>query len=111
MVLSCDLNSRAAIRGLSRCSPVADYDRALSRSGVILVARLQNASPNPLRHLWNYGVAESPKSVHPTGNPISHSTYTGFRTVRWVLSPVFGLNDRTCVANPSPELFDAPLRL
>ena len=28
--------------------------------------------------LWDYSVSESFKSVHPSGNPISHSTHIGF---------------------------------
>ena len=31
-----------------------------------------------LDHLWNYGVSEGFKSVHPVGNPMSHSTHVGF---------------------------------
>jgi hypothetical protein len=31
-----------------------------------------------LADLRDYGVPESPNSVHPTGNPISHSTHSGF---------------------------------
>ena len=28
--------------------------------------------------LWHYGVAKSSQSVHPSGNPMSHSTHIGF---------------------------------
>jgi len=29
--------------------------------------------------LWDYGVSEGSKSVHPVGNPMSHSTHVGFK--------------------------------
>jgi hypothetical protein len=32
-----------------------------------------------LGDLWDYGVTEGFKSVHPVGNPISHSTHGGFK--------------------------------
>lgn len=39
---------------------------------------VEDASANPLRDLRDEGVAEGGKAVHPSGNPISHSTHVGF---------------------------------
>src|SRR5262245_6901854 len=35
-------------------------------------------APNPLGDLGDDGVAEGSQSVHPSGNPMSHSTHVGF---------------------------------
>jgi len=39
---------------------------------------LNYRAPNQLDDLRYDGVAEAPKSVHPSGNPMSHSTHVGF---------------------------------
>src|SRR5699024_5152926 len=31
-----------------------------------------------IKLLWDYGVSKAFKSVHPRGNPMSHSTHVGF---------------------------------
>ena len=49
--------------------------------------------------LWHDGVSESAKAVHPSGNPISHSTHVGFSA------------PPTCVDRPSPDVGESPLRL
>jgi hypothetical protein len=48
-------------------------------SGLGGTVSLDDPAAYPLGHLGNYGVAESSKSVHPAGNPMSHSTHVGFR--------------------------------
>lgn len=40
--------------------------------------RFENPAPDKLDDLRDDGVAEGPKSVHPSGNPMSHSTHVGF---------------------------------
>ena len=80
---------------------------------------------------WHLSVAECFKSVHPMGHPISHSTHVGFNS-----PPICSLKGRelrsivaslalplrqsravgvahfsTAVANPSPLVLLAPLRL
>lgn len=38
-----------------------------------------NGFENRVGLLWDYGISEALDSVHPIGNPISHSTHSGFR--------------------------------
>jgi hypothetical protein len=38
-----------------------------------------DALAEPLGDLGDEGVSEGSKSVHPVGNPMSHSTHVGFR--------------------------------
>jgi len=40
---------------------------------------LHDGAPDHLGHLGDYSVSEAAQSVHPGGNPISHSTHVGFR--------------------------------
>jgi hypothetical protein len=40
---------------------------------------LHDGSPELVDDLRDDGVAECSKSVHPAGNPCSHSTHVGFR--------------------------------
>jgi hypothetical protein len=46
-----------------------------------------HAASDPLDNLRDDGVAESSKSVHPSGNPISHSTHDGFNFPRMAFRP------------------------
>lgn len=39
-----------------------------------------NFAPNQFGNLRHYGVSEASQSVHPVGNPMSHSTHFGFGT-------------------------------
>ena len=48
------------------------------RRRVASINRFYDSSPDPFRHLWHYGVSKSSQSVHPSGNPMSHSTHVGF---------------------------------
>jgi hypothetical protein len=50
------------------------------RFALLTVSKTENlydAETQPLGDLRNYGVAERLKSVHPSGNPIIHSTKLG----------------------------------
>ena len=37
-----------------------------------------DCASNKLWYLWNNGISEGGETVHPVGNPISHSTHVGF---------------------------------
>jgi hypothetical protein len=50
--------------------------------------RFNNSLADPFGYLWDNGVSETSQSVHPTGNPISHSTHSGFNCPL-LLSAVF----------------------
>src|SRR6185503_3699677 len=41
--------------------------------------RLENGATDQFGDLRDYGVSELLKSVHPAGNPMSHSTHVGFK--------------------------------
>jgi hypothetical protein len=70
----------------------------------------EDAFPEPLRDLRDERVSEGPKSVHPSGNPISHSTHVG--SVPSFQALAFGVGHFvTAVAKPSPLVGLAPLRL
>jgi len=43
-----------------------------------MVRDIHDPSADQLGDLWDDGVAEAAQSVHPSGNPISHSTHVGF---------------------------------
>ena len=43
-----------------------------------LIVIVNNHSSDEFCYLWDYGVSESFESVHPRGNPMSHSTHVGF---------------------------------
>jgi len=51
--------------------------------------------PYMLGHLWDYGVSKGSKSVHPVGNPISHSTHVGFSCPLTVMDRSMDLPSRT----------------
>jgi hypothetical protein len=51
------------------------YGVSALRGGIDL---RKNCSADQLRNLWDYGVPEGSNSVHIGGNPISHSTNSGF---------------------------------
>jgi hypothetical protein len=61
-------------------------------------------------YLGNYGVAEAAQSVHPSGNPISHSTHVGFNAPpvgadgSW---PANRFGSRPAVRSPTAFVFDA----
>jgi hypothetical protein len=52
-----------------------------------------DALAEPLGDLRDEGVSEGSKSVHPVGNPMSHSTHVGFKLPVTTLTP--------CDCNPS----------
>lgn len=97
-------------------------------------AGLQNGAADQLRDLRDDRVAEAMQAVHPSGNPMSHSTHVGFSEPPATscgegVRPSEKLTDRrfavavgvvsqtlpsaraTAVAKPSPEAGDAPFRL
>ena len=41
--------------------------------------RLHDCPSDFFDNLRDNGISETPQAVHPTGNPISHSTHDGFR--------------------------------
>jgi hypothetical protein len=43
---------------------------------------VEDAPPDPLGDLRDERVAERGEALHPIGNPISHSTHSGFRCPR-----------------------------
>ena len=45
---------------------------------MIIPFHFGNCLKNWIKLLRDYGVPEASKSVHPMGNPISHSTHIGF---------------------------------
>jgi hypothetical protein len=49
----------------------------MSISGVLPVV-VYDHPPDEFGDLWDYGVSESSQSLHPMGNPMSHSTHIGF---------------------------------
>jgi hypothetical protein len=53
---------------------------------------LNDEPADVLSDLRDYGVTEASKSVHPIGNPISHSTHGGFNCPGMTSSPL------TCTA-------------
>jgi hypothetical protein len=71
------MTSRFSIR-LSSGAPSPSCRRGLGGEFGCLIA-FENPPSQPFRNLRNYGVAESSKSVHPSGNPMSHSTHVGLR--------------------------------
>src|SRR5688572_5638180 len=52
-------------QGVSQAKPLIDF-------------RSEDGAADQLWNLRNYGVSEGSKSVHPSGNPMSHSTHVGF---------------------------------
>jgi hypothetical protein len=92
-----------------------------------------DAPADELSHLGNYGVPETLESVHPSGNPMSHSTHGGFNgppacTAKGgvflsskagevplsLQSRAQGVGSRllfTAVASPSPEEGERPALL
>ena len=54
-----------------------EHGRSLSRRLTLGFSR-HDQSADKLGNLGDYGVAEASKSVHPPGNPMSHSTHVGF---------------------------------
>ena len=61
--------------------------------------RFDDAAPDPFRDLWDDGVSESSKAVHPSGYPMSHSTHVGFS------APFSSASDkilRSCFRDPLP---------
>ena len=65
---------------------------------------LEDPVPDPLGDLRDEGVAEGGKAVHPSGNPISHSTHVGFSCpgAPWARA--------TAVGRSSPPLPRRPAR-
>ena len=45
---------------------------------VLSLRRLNYCSPDDFDDLRDDRVAKAPQSVHPSGNPMSHSTHVGF---------------------------------
>jgi len=52
--------------------------RTLSFLALLRLKPLQYHPAHKLCDLRDYGVSKSSKSVHPSGNPMSHSTHIGF---------------------------------
>ena len=105
----------------------------------MLLLGMDDRAADQLRDLRDDRVSEGPKSVHPSGNPMSHSTHVGFKEPLPVCDliasgklsgkrpanrrardsvDIFSPSDasgvgqrRTAVASPSPEVGLAPLRL
>ena len=48
------------------------------RSAYLVICVFCDHPSDELGDLRYDGVSESPKSVHPSGNPMSHSTHVGF---------------------------------
>ena len=55
----------------------------------------EDDSPDDFRDLRDDGVAEGSKTVHPSGNPMSHSTHVGFNEPPTVAAR-FGLPRMNC---------------
>ena len=60
------------------------------------LGRSHDGAAYDFRDLRDDGVAEGSKAVHPSGNPMSHSTHVGFR------------QPPTAVAKPSPDVAEHP---
>jgi len=58
--------------------PARPHDDARLPPTRHLQERTEEQTSDVLGHLGDYGVSEGPQSVHPLGNPMSHSTHVGF---------------------------------
>jgi hypothetical protein len=66
--------------------------------------RLQDGVRDRFRDLRDDGVSEGSKAVHPSGNPMSHSTHVGFK-----LPPTCSLNGRLLSCVPIEPDFQSRL--
>lgn len=73
--------------------------------------QLDDSLTPELPDLRDDGVSEASQSVNPIGNPMSHSTHSGFRAVGGVDSPLGATDRLTEVAKPSPDFAERPARL
>jgi len=66
--------------GPATLSPAEDVHRILSGPCKCSATVFDRHDPlaDELSDLRHYGVAEGSDSVHPSGNPMSHSTHVGF---------------------------------
>jgi hypothetical protein len=73
---------------------------------------LEDPPPDPLGDLWDEGVAEGGTAVHPIGNPINHSTHSGFSRPPGVLLParLWTVPESVCLPLLDPGTEEYPLR-